>query len=286
MIFGVASQAFEEKRYRELAPQVRDFGFDAIYLELKHLIDFEFKPGCLSKEYANHFAEVYDRSGVSIPVLGCYSNLIHPDSELRRENIVLFKEHLRYARDFGASIVATETGTASDQNPWDPHPDNQNEANWNLLREVLTDLAEEAEKYGISIALEGYYNNVINTPERMERMLREVSSKYLGIVADPCNYINRAVVARQDEVILEMFDRLADYMLIAHAKDIYISDTKESTPAAGTGTLNHSLYYSLLLDRKPGMKIYFEHLNEAQMVRSQAFVQGVLAEIQEKGVRS
>lgn len=286
MLFGVASQAFEEKRYRELAPRIREFGFDAIYLELKHLSDIDYRLGMISKEFANHFAEVYERAGVAIPVLGCYSNLIHPDPDIRRENIAMFKEHLRYAKHFGANVVATETGTASDRNPWDPHPDNQNEEQWRLLREVLSELAEEAEKHGVSIALEGYYNNVIGTPERMERMLREVSSPRLGIVADPCNYINRAVAARQDDVIREMFDRLENVMLLAHAKDIYISDTKESTPAAGTGMLNHRLYYELLLARRPDLKIYFEHLNETQMPSSVSFVRDVIHQIQGEAERS
>lgn len=284
MKFGVASQAFDEKRFRPLARVISEYGFDAIYLELKHIRDVDYRLGKLSTGFANDFAEEYARHGIKIPVLGCYSNLAHPDPEIRRYNIEHFKEHLRYARDFGASTVATETGTQSNQNPWDPHPDNQSEDNWSLLKSVLEELVEEAEKWGVFIALEGYYNNIINTPERMERMLKEVPSNHLGVVMDPCNYINREKWPTQDEVIQECFDRLGEYSLIAHAKDIYFSDTvKETTPAAGTGFLNHTLYYQLLNEAKPGIKIYFEHLNEQQMFASQAFIRERLKEISAGG---
>ncbi|GAA3329134.1 hypothetical protein GCM10020331_075940 [Ectobacillus funiculus] len=50
---------------------------------------------------------------IQIAVLGCYINMIHPDQDERRKALERFKEHIRYARDFGCSIVGTETGNVN-----------------------------------------------------------------------------------------------------------------------------------------------------------------------------
>lgn len=284
MKFGVLSVSFGELGYRELAQKVASYHFDATHLELKYVTDIDNSPGKLSTGCANLVAEQFARYGVKIPVLGMYTNLIDVREEARRRALRQLKEHLRFARDFGASAVTTETGTANPHSPWEHHPDNQNEANWRKLKEALEELAEEAERWGVFLGLEGYYNNVLNTPERMERMLEEVPSPNLGIVMDPCNYIPQKDAHRQDEVMREAFERLGDRILIAHAKDFnyrHADDTAEHKlvqPGAGMGDLNYGLYMRLLNEYKPHVKIYLEHLAESQMLASSSYIRKHLEE--------
>ena len=276
--FGVLSVAFGETTYQELARKISRNQFDATHLELNLVTDIDHRPGKLSTGVANLIAEEFERAGVRIPVLGCYVNLIDVDVDKRKIHIQQLKDHLKFARDFGASAVTTETGTANRNSPWEHHPDNQNEANWKLLKQVVEDVLEVAEKFGVSLGLEGYYNNVINTPERMERMIEEVKSPNLGIVMDPCNYIHAKLADQQQAVMHDAFSRLGDRILIAHAKDIIFKsiDTseehKEIQPAAGTGILDYLTYMNLLHTAKPHIKIYIEHLTEAQMPSSIAYV--------------
>ncbi|MFC5531459.1 sugar phosphate isomerase/epimerase family protein [Cohnella yongneupensis] len=281
MKLGVLSIAFGQIGHRELARKINHYGFDATHLEMNHITDVDCRPGKLSTGMANHLAEEFARYGVNIPVLGCYVNLIDKDTERRKLNLKQLKEHLRFARDFGASTVTTETGTANVLSPWEHHPDNQNEENWNELRAVVENLAEEAEKWGVFLGLEGYTNNVINTPERMERLLQEVPSSNLGIVMDPCNYIDESNKHRQDDVIRDAIARLGNRILIAHAKDFNYAakdraDHRNVQPAAGTGELNYPLYMELLMEAKPYMKIYLEHLHESQMLASADYVNKAL----------
>jgi L-ribulose-5-phosphate 3-epimerase len=278
MNFGVLSVAFGECTYQELAQRIQRNQFDATHLELTLINNVDHRLGKLSTGLANVIAEEFERAGVRIPVLGCYVNLIDVNLERRKEYIGQLKEHLKYARDFGASAVTTETGTANRNSPWEHHPDNQNEANWKLLKSVVEEVVEVAEKFGVSLGLEGYYNNVINTPERMQRMLEEVPSMNLGIVMDPCNYIHAGLAERQQEVMAEAFTRLGKHILIAHAKDIIFksADTSEEhreiQPAAGTGILDYATYMKLLHQYKPQIKIFLEHLKEEQMSTSIAYV--------------
>jgi len=286
MKFGVLSISFGTIGYRELAEKISSYGFDATHMELHHIQDIDDRLGKLSTGAANLVAEQFERQGVRIPILGCYSNLTHPDPDRRRYLINRFKEHLRFARDFGASAVTTETGTANRDNAFEDHSDNRNANYWSILKDSLEEMAEEAEKWGVFVGLEGFFNNIIDTPERMQRMLEEVPSSNIGIVMDPCNYIRQKDEGRQDEIIREAFDRLGDRILIAHAKDFNYRKHDDKTehkmiqPAAGTGDLNYPLYLKLLNEYKPNVKIYLEHLAEEQMLTSSAYVRKAMNRIQ------
>ncbi|MBB6732752.1 sugar phosphate isomerase/epimerase family protein [Cohnella zeiphila] len=285
MKFGVCSVAFGPIGYQELARKISLYGFRSTHLEMNQIVDIDHRLGRLSTGVANLVAEEFDRHGVRIPILGCYSNLIHPDHENRRYLINQFKEHLRFARDFGASAVSTETGTANRESQWDPHPDNQNEDNWKLLRNVVEEITEEAEKWGVFVGLEGFFNNVIDTPERMHRVLQEIPSSNIGIVMDPCNYIRKRDATKQDDIIKEAFDRLGDRILIAHAKDFNYRQYDDMAqpiniqPAAGKGDLNYPLYLRLLTEHKPNVEIYLEHLSEDEMFTSCAYVGKIMNQI-------
>lgn len=285
MKFGILSISFGRMDYRELARAIGSHGFDATHLELKTVTGIGHAPGKMSTGCANLVAEEFAKHGVKIPVLGFYTNLIDLNEENRRIGINHFKEHLRFARDFGASTVTTETGTANRNSPWDHHPDNQNETCWRRLKETVEELAEEAEKWGVFVGLEGYYNNVVNTPERMERLLQEVPSANLGVVMDPCNYIAQKDASRQDEVIREAFSRLGERCLIAHAKDFNYREADDTAehklvqPGPGMGDLNYPLYLQLLDRYKPNIKIYLEHLPPSQMPASIAYIRKFQQEV-------
>jgi sugar phosphate isomerase/epimerase len=277
MKLGILSVAFGPVGYKELAVKTAEMGFASTHFQCKHITDVDIRrPGKLSTGLGNEIAEAFARQGVKIPALGCYMNLIDRDAERRLQSIRMIKEHLRFARDFGASMVTTETGTANLQSQWEHHPDNQNEQNWALLRSVLEELAEEAEKWGVSLGLDGYFNNVLNTPERMENMLEQVASTQLGIVMDPCNFIPPQQAARADEIMTEAFERLGERILIAHAKDFALAAEglyASPEPAAGTGLLNYPLYFSLLSRSKPHCTLCLEHLKGHQMPNSIARLQ-------------
>lgn len=283
MNIGVLSTAFGNLTLSRLATATHEFGFTKTQLNLIRIDDVDSRPGKLSPGLANFVAEQFERHRVKIPVLGCYTNLIHPDKEQREAGIRRFKDHLRFARDFGASVVATETGTQNPNNQFHSHEDNQSEANWQLLRGIIGELAEEAEKWGIHLALEGATKTVVNTPERMQRMLEEVPSSSLGIVMDPCNYIDTANMDRQCEVMDDAFARLGNRILLAHAKDFRVTNGKMTQPAAGTGELNYPHYLRQLVQNKPFGHLFLEHLRPDQMYSALGLVSDVLQTISNEG---
>ncbi|TBL73282.1 sugar phosphate isomerase/epimerase family protein [Paenibacillus thalictri] len=279
MRLGVLSSAFGVKSLHELTTAMHRYGFRTTQVNLKWINDIDSSPGKLSTGLANYVAETFDLRGIRIPSLGCYTNLIHPDETERNKGIRRIKEQIRFARDFGSSSVATETGTLNVANQFEGHAGNQSESNWKLLSDIVSELLEEAEKWGVHLALEGFTKNVINTPERMQRMLEQFPSSHLGIVMDPCNYIDETNMDRQEAVMDDAFERLGDSILLAHAKDYRMEDGQMIQPAAGTGLLNYPHYLQRLLQSKPHIQLYLEHVREDQMFQSLGIVNNHLGKI-------
>ena len=102
-----------------------------------------------------------------------------------------------------------------------------------------------------------------------------------------------------DAELEKIFSRVGKYMKIAHAKDCMLAqDTSEKhadidadeshtfrgsgdveLPAAGLGALNYELYVKLLAEQHPNMPIIVEHVDEGDIPRAKAFVDGVLRKV-------
>ncbi|TBL79978.1 sugar phosphate isomerase/epimerase family protein [Paenibacillus thalictri] len=273
MNLGILAHCYGKLPLEELAVKIGAGGFNSVQLALaKALADVESGLGQLSPGLANYVAESFDRRGVRIAVLGCYINPINPDQAARRYEIDRFKEHLRYARDFGASMVATETGkltTYQEQNP-----DGYQQVAWNLLRETVEELAEEAEKWGVMLAIEPATSLVIHDTDGMVRLLAEVPSSNIGVVIDPVNLLEGYNIERQDEVMIDAFSRLGHKTALIHAKDIVMDPNgqKKYAPVIGQGILNYPLFMSLLKKHKPFIDVSLEGLEERHIATSAAFV--------------
>ncbi|WP_366414847.1 TIM barrel protein [Paenibacillus sp. GP183] len=124
--------------------------------------------------------EQFDKQGIRIGVLGCYINPIHPDPVQRRYEIDRFKEHLRFARDFGTTILATETGDWNTYQAQDPLL--YRDIGWSVLKETVEELIEEAERWGVYVSLEPVCEYTLSTHERMRQLLDEVRSNHTNVL--------------------------------------------------------------------------------------------------------
>ncbi|WP_169084281.1 sugar phosphate isomerase/epimerase family protein [Paenibacillus sp. PL91] len=270
MSVGVLAHLFGSLPYRELAPKVAESGFSHVQLALwKSISDVDFsKPGNISPGLANAIGEQFDKNGVAISVLGCYVHLFDRNEEVRRANVNRFKELLRYAKFFGAPMVAAETGRNEDGNYTD--------RDWSIMKSTLEELVEEAEKWGVFVGLEAAHGHLIGTAPELARMLEEVPSSNIGVVIDPGNLLTAANFAKQDQVIEEAFELLGNRIIAAHAKDRILLDSGElATVTAGLGQMNYELYMKLLNQYKPHVHIIMEEAKEHQMAQSKAYMDGI-----------
>jgi L-ribulose-5-phosphate 3-epimerase len=108
---GIRAHDIEGHSIENVANEVANKGLTFVQLALKKsLKDINSDLGSLSPGFGHAMGSTFRKKDIQIAVLGCYINMIHPNQQIRRKELNRFKEHIRFARDFGCSIVGTETG--------------------------------------------------------------------------------------------------------------------------------------------------------------------------------
>ena len=176
-------------------------------------------------------------------------------------------------------------------------PKNKTEEGFETCRKVISELAQVAYDHGAQFLLETYVNNVVGSVEETVRMFAQVDHPGLGLLMDPTNYFEDHNIDSMDKVLNQVFDTLADKVKIAHAKDVArAKDTSEkhadigdddalashtfrgvgaiALDAPGMGVLNYDLYLQRLAEKCPNIPMIIEHLDEADVPRSKAFLDG------------
>lgn len=260
MNIGVRAHDFGRMTIEELAEKAAEKGFKCIQLALdKSLSGYEAEPGFLSPGAATHVRDVLYKKGVNISVLGCYINPIHPDLEVRRKSIERFKEYIRFARDFGCSIIATETGSLNADCSY--HPDTDKEETFDIFRGIIEELVREAEKFGVIVGVEPVADkHTISTPQKMKKLLDVIESNNLQVIFDPVNIIPEKECEKQNEIITQSFDLFKEQIIAVHVKDFVIENgLKNGNLPAGEGMLNYGLLFKLLKKHKPNIAILAEN---------------------------
>jgi L-ribulose-5-phosphate 3-epimerase len=272
MRIGVRAHDFGKLPADELARRIAAKGMSCVQLAVsKAIAGLDLKPGDLTPGLAFQVGQAFQRQGVQIAVLGCYVNLIDPDLSTRGSLLGLFKEHLRFARDFGCGLVATETGSVNADYSF--HPDNHGEPAFQALLRSVAALVEEAETWGVVVGIEGVTTHVISTPQRMRRLLDEVASNHAQVVFDPVNLLSVENWREQDRVIQESLDLFGDRIVVVHAKDFQVEAGGLKQVRVGQGSFNYPPLLAWLKARKPGISILLEEASESTVEECARFLE-------------
>jgi L-ribulose-5-phosphate 3-epimerase len=272
---GVRAHDFGFLPAGELAAKIAAHHMVCAQLALgKAIAGFNLKPGVLNPGLAFEIGKAFREQGVQIAVLGCYVNPIHPDPATRTSLLGLFKEHLRYARDFGNGLVALETGSVNAD--YLPHPDNHGEAAFQQSLASIAELVAEAERFGVSVGIEAVASHVVSTPQKMKRMLDSVASNNLQVVFDPVNLLSLENHHEQERIISESLELFGDRIAVIHAKDFTVENGQFKSLSAGLGKLRHDLVMKFAVTQKPGISILLEDTNVQAAEESRRFFLSIL----------
>ena len=277
---GVRAHDFGRMPPEELASRIAAKGLTCVQLALnKAIAGLDLKAGDMNPGLAFHVGQAFHRHGIQIAVLGCYINPIHPDPATRRELLAFFKDHLRYARDFGCGLVGLETGSVNAD--YSPHPDNQGEAALQMLASIV-ELVAEAERFGVIVGIEAVTSHTVSTPAKMRRVLDTIGSNHLQVVFDPVNLLSADNYESQDRVIQEAFDLYGDRMVVIHAKDFVIENRTFKAVRTGQGCLNYGLLLGIIQKRKPYISILLEEASEESVEECLRFLQALRMRIDDE----
>ncbi len=270
MNFSMRGHDFDAKSIEALAKKCTEYGIYGIQLVMpKSLPDY--KDGAFTPAYAQRIKDEFDKVNVKIPVLGCYINPSCTDSDVLGAQMKRFKEHLRYARFCGAQVVGTETGFVGSECC---EEENHTEQAYQYLLSNLRELTAYAEKLGVMIGIEGVKIFVINSPQKMRRLLDDLDSPNVLAIFDPVNFIRADNYMEQDKIIDDAFNLFGDEMCVLHLKDFIIDengDMKQVLPTEGILNIEKILRY--IKQRKPDMPVVLECTGEKDLPRVMENVQ-------------
>ncbi|MBK1664306.1 xylose isomerase [Rhodospirillum rubrum] len=275
--------------------KIKAQGFSTVQLDLAFK-DMDFAPGTVTKAKCHTVRDAFRRANLPIACLSGYTNIVHPDREERRRRVGALKEIIRHARDLGTPYVISETGTFNSESDWVHHPRNKTAEGYQEALDEIAGLAQEAYDHGAVFLVENYVNNVVGSVDEVLRLFADLPHPGLGLLMDPTNYFDDANIDHVDATLDRIFDALGERIRIAHAKDCKKAanqaekhaalDASEAhtfrgaggvdLPAPGLGSLNYEHYLRRLARLHPNIALIIEHLEESDVPRAKAFVDGAL----------
>lgn len=278
MLIGVRAHDFGKLPVEELAQKISAERFPSIQLALtKAIAGIDCDTGKLSPGLARYIGDTFHQHKIQVAVLGCYINPVHPDPEIRRQSLNRFKEHLRYARDFGCSLVGTETGSLNADFSF--HPENQSPKAFQLLIESLSELVAEAEKFGVLVGIEGVTTYTIPNPQTMKRVLDTIKSNNLQVIFDPVNLLDASNYQNQDQIMKESFELFGDRIAIIHTKDFVLEDGKKRGATPGQGLFHFEYLLKWLKTNKPYINILLEDGKPDTFAQSVSYIENIYHQI-------
>lgn len=280
----------------ETATRIRKHGFNTVQLDLAFK-DMDLDTDQITTEKCRKIRETFRAHDLPICCVSGYTNLVHPDPGERKKRLSHLKAIIRHARELGSPYVISETGTFNPESDWVTHPKNRTEEGYEICRDIIADLVQEAYDHGAVFLLETYVNNVIGSIEETLRLFADIDSPNLALLMDPTNYFESHNIGKIDSVLNQIFDSLNDKIRISHAKDVKSAGSDKSEkhadidadeshtfrgvgeielPAPGLGALNYDLYLKRLSVKHPNIPIIIEHLDETDVPRAKKFLDGKL----------
>lgn len=261
---GLRGHDVEAEDLPELSEKLKEYGISNVQLVLKKSCK-GFKEGMFSPSFAKKTGETFAKNNIEISVLGCYINPSNTNKAVLEQDMAYFVESLKYARYMNAGVVGLETGFVGDTCISE---NNQTEEAYQYLLSNMRVLRDAAEKLGVMIAVEAVSCFVINSPERMYRLINELNSPNISVIFDPLNLLTVDNYKHQDEIIQKMFELLSSKIVVIHLKDFKIEDNQIKQCQIGEGLMNISLILSFIKKCKPQMPIILEEVKENKIVTS------------------
>ncbi|WP_068728509.1 sugar phosphate isomerase/epimerase [Paenibacillus sp. DMB5] len=256
---GIRAHDFPGHSLPELIAKLKHYRFSHIQLAVRKSFPASVPSlSSLSPGTAVYYGESFRQSGIKIAVLGCYVNIIDPDPGKRQQALQDFSTHLRLARDFGASLVGTETGSVGSGYT----PDNFTEEAFQEVVASVKWMVAEAERFGVTVGIEAGQNHPLHSARLAKRLLELVPSNNLQIILDCANLMSPDNYRQQEAVIAEALELLGDRIAVIHLKDFTVEDGKIVIVPVGQGQLHFAPILQYMKYKRPHIQGLLESTTE------------------------
>ena len=258
---------------QDLACQVAEKGIKNVQFALNASFPELSAAPLISPGMGTFFKNEFGQQGIQVALLSCYSNLIHPDADKREKILQKFERYLFHARYFGASMVASETGSViptlgySEENFTDEVFDD--------LVTVVQRLVKTGERYQTMVGIEAGLNHPLFSNDRIQELITRVPSDFLGIVYDPTNLITPETASKQVEIVAEAFEKFGERIVCLHLKDYVIEGDRIVSVPLGEGVIPYQAILQIVDRYKPYCYVVLEGTKDEGIKRAVAIIEGL-----------
>lgn len=272
---GVRAHDFGKRPLAELAPMIAEKGYGYIQLALtKAITDFQYSYGMLSNGLMRSIEKELAKNNLRVSVLGCYIDPSTADNDDYKHNLKVFKEHVRFAKEVGAGMVATETGKFK-------HDLNNitgvlTDPQFERVARFFEEAVEVADKVGVKVAVESVESHTINCPETTKVLLDRIKSPSFGALFDTVNMIYVSKIDQQKELIDRVFELYGDRINSFHIKDFALEDGKKVRRSIGEGQLELNYLINKIKTHKPYADLLLEEALPEEAVSKISLLKGII----------
>lgn len=245
----------------DLAEKTKEQGIHTLQLALG--LSFpEMSSGAneINSGMGNYVKRVLEKQEVTVGILSCYINMIHPDLTIREELLTKFEQYLRYASSFGASMVASETGCVLPEIQYTE--ENFTDEAFAEAVSVIRRLVKAGEKYQMMVGIEPGLNHPVYSLARVEQLIQAVDSDYLGIILDPTNLITSSDYQEQVQLVEEAFERFGEKICAVHLKDFRVEQEKIVPVNLGDGVIEYTKIKEIIKKNRPYLYVVLEETKD------------------------
>lgn len=200
---------------------------------------------------------------------GPYPSIISPNEQTRRSGVSAVRDIVKLAARMDVPGAGVRPTSLNPRGDWWPHPDNYSPETEDRFVLSLREILETAGEYDVNIILETHITTVLNSPQRIKRIIERTGSSRVKLNLDPANFIGDLATAfNPAPLVNELFDLLGPYTDTVHIKDYYLEDRfilhiSETIP--GTGMMDLDTVLRRTQELAPDMYAIIEHLPVSQI---------------------
>lgn len=258
---------------QDLACQIAEKGIKNVQFALNASFPELSAAAQINPGMGTFFKNEFGQQNVQVALLSCYSNLIHPDPHEREKILQKFERYLFHARYFGASMVASETGSVIPTLGYSE--ENFTDEVFDELVTVVQRLVKSGERYQTMVGIEAGLNHPLFSNDRIQELIASVPSDFLGIVYDPTNLITPETASKQVEIVAEAFEKFGERIVCLHLKDYVIEEDRIVSVPLGEGIIPYQAILQIVDQYKPYCYVVLEGTKDEGIKRAVAMIEGL-----------
>lgn len=258
---------------QDLACQIAEKGIKNVQFALNASFPELSAAAQINPGMGTFFKNEFGQQNVQVALLSCYSNLIHPDPHEREKILQKFERYLFHARYFGASMVASETGSVIPTLGYSE--ENFTDEVFDELVTVVQRLVKTGERYQTMVGIEAGLNHPLFSNDRIQELIARVPSDFLGIVYDPANLITPETASKQVEIVAEAFEKFGERIVCLHLKDYVIEEDRIVSVPLGEGIIPYQTILQIVDQYKPYCYVVLEGTKDEEIKRAVAMIEGL-----------